>query len=40
MLGEYTYNLFTDENDEENDARRENELLKNKKKRVIVYQKD
>lgn len=40
MLGEYTYNLFTDENDEENDARRENELLKNKKKRVIVYQVD
>lgn len=40
MLGEYTYNLFTDEDDEENNARRENELLKAKKKRVIVYQVD
>ena len=40
MLGEYTYNLFTDEDDEENNARKENELLKAKKKRVIVYQID
>lgn len=40
MLGEYTYNLFTDDNDDENNSRRENELLKNKKKRVIVYQVD
>lgn len=32
MIGEYTYNIGTDE------EQKTNELLKNRKKRVIIYQ--